>query len=307
MNARTGYADSNGISIYYEDMGYIHHPAILLVCGMGVQLIHWPDDFCQKLVLEGYRVIRFDNREVGLTTRSHVNAPPPVTESFLRYRLGLEVHAEYNLDTLVLDAVGLLDALSIKQAHWVGFSMGGMIAQLAAAHHQHKVCSLTSIMSSTNERHLPGPRWDLLLAFITSPKGSSEEAIVEANVHVFDKLQSPKYRVHKDVLAFYTRKAIDRARRPMAGPMHRMAIMATGGFAHRLANITAPTLIIHGDSDPLVRHQGGIHSAKSIPNASLEIIRGMGHDLPPGLVGKLTDMIATHIGEAEPEKELMAG
>lgn len=307
MDVRTGYAESNGISIHYEDMGDIHHPVILLVCGMAVQLIHWPEDFCQKLVSKGYRVIRFDNREAGLTTRSHVKAPPPVTQSFLRYRLGLEVHAEYNLDTLVLDAVGLLDALFIKQAHWVGFSMGGMISQLAAAHHQSRVLSLTSIMSSTNERHLPGPRWDLLLALMASPKGSSEEAIVEANVYVFDKLQSPKYRVHKDVLASYTRKAINRARRPMAGPMHRMAIMSTGGFAHRLRSITAPTLIIHGDSDPLVRHQGGRHSAKSIPNASLEIIRGMGHDLPPGLVDTLSSMIAAHIGETEPANEMMVG
>ena len=295
MEVRTGYAEANNISIYYEDMGELHHPVILLVCGMSVQLIHWPDDFCQKIVAQGYRVIRFDNRETGLTTRSHVKAPPPIMQSFVRYRLGMEVHAEYNLDTLVLDAVSLLDVLEIQQAHWVGFSMGGMIAQLAAAHYQQRVLSLTSIMSSTNERHLPGPRWDVLLALINPPKDKSEKAIVDAGVAIFNKLQSPKYKVHDDVLAFDVRRAIARARRPMAGPMHQMAILSTGGFSRRLKQISAPTLVIHGDSDPLVRLQGGKHSAKSIPNALLEVIPGMGHDFPPGLVDRLTGLITGHI------------
>ena len=295
MEVRTGYAEANNISIYYEDMGKQHHPVILLVCGMSVQLIHWPDDFCQKLVAQGYRVVRFDNREAGLTTRSHVKAPPPVMQSFIRFRLGMEVHAEYNLDTLVLDAVSLLDALDIQQAHWVGFSMGGMIAQLAAAHYQQRVLSLTSIMSSTNERHLPGARWDVLLAILNRPKDKSEKAIVDAGVAVFNKLQSPKYKVHDDVLAFDVRRAIARARRPLAGPMHQMAILSTGGFSKRLKKISAPTLVIHGDSDLLVRLKGGRHSAKSIPHALLEVIPGMGHDFPPGLVGKLTGLITGHI------------
>ncbi|OUR89449.1 hypothetical protein A9Q81_21595 [Gammaproteobacteria bacterium 42_54_T18] len=300
MEVRTGYAEANNISIYYEDMGEQHHPAILLVCGMSVQLIHWPDDFCQKLVAQGYRVIRFDNRETGLTTRSHVKVPPPVMQSFIRFRLGMEVHAEYNLDTLVLDAVSLLDALDIQQAHWVGFSMGGMIAQLAAAHYQQRVLSLTSIMSSTNERHLPGARWDVLLAILNRPKDKSEKAIVDAGVAVFNKLQSPKYKVHDDVLAFDVRRAIARARRPMAGAMHQMAIFSTGGFSKRLKQISVPTLVIHGDRDLLVRLQGGKHSAKSIPNASLEIIPGMGHDFPPGLIGKLTGLIMGHVSASAP-------
>ncbi len=295
MEVRTGYADANNISIYYEDMGAQDHPVILLVCGMSVQLIHWPDDFCRQLVEQGYRVVRFDNRESGLTTRSHVKSPPPVMQSFIRHRLGMKVHAEYNLDTLVLDAVSLLDVLKIKQAHWVGFSMGGMIAQLAAADYQQRVLSLTSIMSSTNERHLPGPRWDVLLAILNAPKDKSEKSIVAAGVSVFGKLQSPKYKVHDDVLAFDVRRAIARARRPMAGPMHQMAILSTGGFSRRLKHINAPTLVIHGDSDPLVRLQGGKHSAKSIPNAMLEIIPGMGHDFPPGLVDRLTGLITEHI------------
>ena len=173
--------------------------------------------------------------------------------------------------------------------------MGGMIEQLAAAHYQQQVLSLTTIMSSTKERHLPGPRWDVLLALLNPPKDKSEKAIVDAGVAVFNKLQSPKYKVHNDVLAFDVRRAIARARRPMAGPMHQMAILSTGGFSKRLKQINAPTLVIHGDSDPLVRLQGGKHSAKSIPNALLEVIPGMGHDFPPGLVDRLTGLIAGHI------------
>jgi len=299
MDIRTGYADSNGISMYYEDMGELGNPVIFLVCGMSVQLIHWPNEFCRLLVKEGYRVIRFDNREAGLTSRSDVKAMPPVVQSFIRYSLGKKVHAEYDLDTLVEDAVGLLDALSIENAHWVGFSMGGMICQLAAAKHQQRFLSLTSIMSTTNERKLPGPRLGVLLALIKPPKNRTEKAIVAVTVNVLNKLQSPKYRVHQDVLEAYTIQANERARRPMAAPMHQMAIFATGGFSHRLHAITAPTLVIHGDSDPLVRVEGGRHSARSIPGASLKIIPGMGHDFPPGLIGEITGLITTHIGKVE--------
>lgn len=303
---RTGYVNTNGISIYYEDLGKVGDPVILLVCGMAMQLIHWPESLCQSWVKQGFRVIRFDNREAGLTTRSHVTSPPPILQSFIRYRLGLRVKADYNLDTLVQDAVGVLDELGISQAHWVGVSMGGMISQLAAADHPQRVLSLTSIMSTTNEPHIPGPRWDVLLGLIKPPKDNSEEAKVKASVDLFDKLQSPDFRVHRDVLAFDVRRSNARARRPMAGPMHQMAILATGGFSRRLKAITAPTLVIHGDSDPLVRQEGGRHSAKSIPGAKLSIISGMGHDLPPGLTHKLTELVLGHIGSTVPVAALKA-
>jgi len=297
---RTGYVNTNGISVYYEDLGNPSDPVMFLVCGMAMQLIHWPDAMCQAWVAQGFRVIRFDNRETGLTTRSHVKSAPPILQSFVRYRLGFKVDAEYDLDTLVLDAVGVLDALGVEQAHWVGVSMGGMIAQLAAADYPQRVLSLTSIMSTTNEPHIPGPRWDVLLGLVKPPRDNTEQAKVKASVDVMDKLQSPDYRVHRDVLAFDVRRANARARRPMAGPMHQMAILATGGFSKRLKAVIAPTLVIHGDRDPLVRSQGGRHSAKSIPGAKLSIIPGMGHDLPPGLTAKLTNLVLGHIGSIEP-------
>jgi len=295
MNTRSGHVDANGISIFYEDLGDLKHPVIVLVCGMGVQLIQWPDEFCNSLVNAGYRVIRFDNRETGLTSRSHVKSPPPIIKSFIQYRLGRKVRADYDLDTLAYDAISLLDALSIKEAHWIGASMGGMICQLIASQYHNRVLSLTSIMSTTNEPHLPGPRLDLLKAIITPPKDRSEKEIVASTLNVQLKLQSPKFKGEKSALEDFTRRAIARSRRPYASPMHQMAIFSTGGFSHRLHRINVPTLIIHGDKDNLVRHQGGRHSAKSIPNAKLEIIRGMGHDMPPKLVGKISDLVTAHI------------
>lgn len=292
---REGKVHSNGIQLHYEDWGNASDPVILLVCGMSTQLIHWPDNLLESLVGNGFRVIRFDNRETGLSDRSHVKRPPPLVSSLFKSKLGLKVAADYNLYTLVEDAVGLLNALEIQQAHWIGFSMGGMISQLAAIHHPDKVLSLTSIMSSTNDRNLPSPRLSTLLHLFMPPRGKTDEHIADAIVRTFWNLRSTDFPTAKEQLRVQAYKTMQRSRRPFAGPMHMMAVMATEGFGKDLHKVTAPTLVIHGTVDPLVRLAGGKRTAKCINNAKLIIIPGMGHDFPEQLLPRFSAEITAHI------------
>lgn len=292
---REGKVHSNGIQLHYEDWGNTNDPAILLVCGMSTQLIHWPDSMLETFVSSGFRVIRFDNRETGLSDRSHVKKMPPVVSSFFKTKLGFKIQADYDLHTLVKDAVGLLDALEISRAHWVGFSMGGMISQLAAIHHPSRVGSLTSIMSSTNDRDLPSPKLWTLLNLFMPPLGSTDEHVADAIVRTFWNIRSTDFPTTKTELRRQAYTLMQRSRRPLAGPMHMMAIMATKGFGKDLKQVTAPSLIIHGTVDPLVRLAGGKRSAKCIPNAKLIVIPGMGHDFPKQLLPRLSTEITAHI------------
>lgn len=292
---REGKTHSNGIQLHYEDWGKASDPVILLVCGMSTQLIHWPNDLVRGFVDSGFRVIRFDNRETGLSDRSHVKKMPPVVSSFFKTKLGFKIQADYDLHTLVDDAVGLLDALQIDKAHWVGFSMGGMISQLAAIHHPNRVQSLTSIMSSTNDRDLPSPKLWTLLNLFMPPLGNTDEHVADAIVRTFWNLRSTDFPTAKDELRKQAYQIMQRSRRPFAGPMHMMAIMATEGFGKDLSKVTAPSLVIHGSVDPLVRLAGGQRSAKCIPNAQLIIIPGMGHDFPAQLLPRLNSEITAHL------------
>lgn len=292
---REGKVHSNGIQLHYEDWGKASDPAILLVCGMSTQLIHWPDSLVQSLVDCGFRVLRFDNREAGLSDRSHVKKMPPVVSSFFKRKIGLKIQADYDLHTLLKDAVGLLDALDIEKAHWIGFSMGGMISQLAAIHYPHRVHSLTSIMSSPNDRDLPSPKLWTLFNLFMPPLGNTDEHIADAIVRSFWNLRSTDFPTAKAELRQQAYKIMQRSRRPFAGPLHMMAIMATEGFGKDLHKVDAPTLVIHGSVDPLVRLAGGKRTAEKIPNAKLIIIPGMGHDFPEQLLPRFSAQITAHI------------
>ena len=296
---REGKINSNGIQLHYEDWGKTTDPAILLVCGMAAQLIHWPDSMLKHFVNSGFRVIRFDNREAGLSDCSHVKKSPPVIRSFLKTKLGFKIQADYNLLTLVKDAVGLLDALEIPRAHWVGCSMGGMIAQLAAIHYQEKVHTLTSIMSSPQDEDLPSPKLWTLLNMFMPVLGKTDKHLVDSIVRISWNIRSTDFPTAKDELRQQAYQTIQRSQRPMAKPMHSMAIMATEGFGKDLHKVTAPSLIIHGTVDPLVKLAGGKRSAKCIPNSKLTVIPGMGHDFPVQLLDHLSIEITTHISSAK--------
>lgn len=297
---RTGRAECHGAELYYEDWGRESDPAVLLVCGMAVQLIEWPEALCQHLVDSGFRVIRFDNREAGLSSRSTLKSPPPILSSFYSYKRGQPVEATYTTRQLMWDAVALLDALNIERAHWVGFSMGGMIGQLAAIHAHERVITLTSIMSNSNDPDLPMPRLKTLWRIIRQPKGKDEEAIARAFARMLDSLSGPKYRTSMEDLTEHAKVVLQRARRPYAGPMHQMALFAEGGWREDLKRISAPTLVIHGTGDPLVPVAGGRRCAAEIPGAQLWEIDGWGHDFPVELVDTLAHGISRHLLDHQP-------
>jgi proline iminopeptidase len=291
---------ANGIEIEYESHGDPSHPTILLIMGLGMQLIAWPDDLVEGLVARGFRVLRFDNRDAGLSTQFDAAAVGPLVSSFMRFSLGWPVPAPYTLDDMARDTLGLLDALSIGRAHVVGASMGGMIAQLLAITQPARVRSLVSIMSSSGARHLPPPRLDAFFALTKRPAaGASLDALVDQYVHLFRVIGSPDYETPLALLQERTQRGLVRAFRPDGTLRQMLAILASGDRSSRLPQITAPTLVIHGAADPLVPAAHGEDTAAKIPGARLAIIPGMGHDLPPALVPQMTELIAAHCAASD--------
>jgi len=304
MSARSeGVAQSNGIRLAYEEFGDADAPALLMISGMSLQRIAWPDALCTALAEAGYRVIRFDNRDVGASSWTLGPPPPTLGKRYLQGILGRELRipvgpgkeAQYDLHDLALDAVGLLDALGIERAHFVGFSMGGMIAQLIAAEHSARVLTLTSIMSSPNERTLRKPTPRVLMNLLKPPPAMDPDALALANAKMWKLIGSPAYPTPRDELIAATHRSLARGMSKTGLAHHLMAILATGGFAHRLHKVQAPTLVLHGAADPLVRVEGGQLSAKLIPKARLRVIPGMGHDFPAQLVPTLASAITGHL------------
>ena len=288
----------NGQVIEYESLGSASSPTILLIMGLGMQLTNWPDAFCQRLVDAGFRVIRFDNRDIGLSGKVHVGRRMNMKLALLAAFLKLPVRAPYLLDDMVVDTVGLLDALDIKSAHVVGASMGGMIAQLMAAHHPTRVSSLTSVMSSSGNRraHRGTPEaMRVLMARPTDP--SNVNSVIEHTMKVYSVIGSPGYPQHKDELRARITRNFNRSYHPAGTARQLLAIMASGDRRALLQKISAPTLVIHGADDKLVPVAAGRDTAHHIKGAKLQIVPGMGHDLPPGLQPILADAIAAHCAQ----------
>jgi proline iminopeptidase len=291
--------NANGIQIEYESHGDPKRPAIVLIMGLGMQLVAWPDELIEGLVARGFRVVRFDNRDAGLSTQLDDRPTGPLAAAFMRWAFGWSVPAPYLLDDMAADTIGLLDALNISRAHMVGASMGGMIAQLLAIKSREHVLSLTSIMSSSSARRLPQPRLDAFFAFTRRPDGeASLDDLVDHYVALFRVIGSPGYVTPLPQLQERLRRGLARAYRPMGTLRQMIAILASGDRSLSLPQITAPTLVIHGDADPLVPVAHGEDTAAKIPGATLKIIRGMGHDLPPALLPQLTELIAAHCAAA---------
>jgi pimeloyl-ACP methyl ester carboxylesterase len=293
---------ANGISLEVEDSGadgsQAGRPAVLLVMGLGMQLVAWPPAFVQALQHEGFRVVRFDNRDIGLSQHlDHLGVPNLLLDS-LKFRVGLSVRAPYTLQDMAADALGLLDALGIDQAHVVGMSMGGMIAQRMALAAPQRVLSLTSIMSSSGARYLPGPKPHVLSALLSRPKSASEEAIVEHVVKFFRLIGSPGFPVDEDVLRERVRMSTRRSFHPAGTARQMSAIAADTRRADELARIKLPALVVHGKEDPLVPFACGHDTARRITGAQLVGIHGMGHDLAPGVVERLLEALVPHMKTA---------
>jgi len=292
--------EANGLKLHYETTGDPAAPPILLIMGLGTQLTRWPEVFYRALSDAGHYVIRFDNRDIGLSTHLDPLGLPSLPRAVLRATFGLSVRAPYLLSDMAVDAVGLLDALGIASAHVVGVSMGGMIAQIMAARHAGRVRTLTSIMSSSGERSLPQPSWGLRMALIRRPNAKGgRDALIDQTVAILKRISSPGYPPDDAVLREQVASDVARAYHPVGVGRQLLAIIASGSRAPMLGGITAPTLILHGADDPLVPVAAAYDLQRRIPGAQLEVFAGMGHDLPRALIPRFTTHIVDHLRRAD--------
>ena len=283
-----------GITICYEAFGDPADPPALLIMGLGTQMIAWREDFCEQLAARGFYVIRFDNRDVGRST--HLRGSPPTLPQMLTRRLP---ESAYSLEDMADDTVRLMDALELAGAHVIGASMGGMIGQVTAARHADRVGSLVSIMSNTGSRWAGQPALGAYRMFLAEAP-DEREAFVEHIVKLFRIVGSKGELFDEEYVRDVTARSFDRDHDSAAVGRQLAAVLKTGKRDAMLRSITAPTLVIHGTEDRLVRPSGGRATKRAIPAARLMEIEGMGHDLPRGVWPQVMDGIAENAARAEP-------
>jgi pimeloyl-ACP methyl ester carboxylesterase len=300
MQIRTGTARSGDLEIYYEDMGDPNDPAVLLIMGLGAQLLLWRMGFCEKLVDQGLRVIRYDNRDVGLSTKLHGrHTGKALAPRLVRSFLGLRSPAVYTLEDMADDAAALLDHLQIASAHIVGESMGGMIAQIFAARYPQRTKTLAVIFSSNNQPFLPPPRPKQLLAITTGPPpGSPRDVIIDNAVRVSKIIGSPAYPAPEEQVRAEAIEGYDRSYYPAGIARHFAAVLGSGSLLRYDRQISAPTVVIHGRADKLMRPAGGRAVAKAIRGARLVRYDGMAHELPEQLWDQIIGELKTNFAEA---------
>jgi proline iminopeptidase len=286
--------NANGIRIAFDTAGDPKAAPLLLISGLGLQLTAWPDGFVEGLVDLGFYVIRYDNRDTGLSTKFEHAGTPNLALAWLKSLVRWPIHPPYTLEDMADDAVGVLSALGVARAHVVGMSMGGMIAQLMAAKYPSRILSLTSMMSSSGRRGLPGPAPAVKRALMRRPKPNDAEAMVEHGVQLLQAIGSPTYPTPEKALRRRVARALRRNCCPGGVLRQILAVAACGDRTPQLHAIVAPTLVIHGAADPMVPLACGADTAEAIPNARLEVIEGMGHDLPTQLLERLLALIDAH-------------
>ncbi len=301
MEVRTGKARSGDLHLYYEDMGDPNDPAVLLIMGLGAQMLLWRTAFCEKLVAEGLRVIRYDNRDVGLSDRTQRRSSgQPLMTRLVRSWLGLPSNASYKLEDMADDAAAVLDHLGIERAHIVGASMGGMIAQIFAARFPQRTRTLGVIFSSNNAAFLPPPGPRQLLALLKGPAPDSpREVIIDNAVRVGKIIGSPRYQATEEQARAEAAEAYDRSYYPQGVARHFGAVLGSGSLVRYDRKITAPTVVIHGKADKLMRPSGGRAVARAIKGARLVLVDGMGHDLPEQLWDRVISELTSNFAEAD--------
>lgn len=296
---------ANGLNFEYEIFGDRKDPTILLIMGFSGQMTMWPVELCAGLASRGYQVIRFDNRDVGLSAKLESAGTVNVMEAFMKIASGQLVQAPYQLNDMANDAVGILDSLGITKAHIVGASMGGMIAQLVAVNHPGKTRSMTSIMSTTGRRDLPQAAPEVT-AMLTTPPTSTDRA---ARIDQFVKAQrmigsKPPLAADEEELRATAAIQVDRVPYYPAGIARQLvAILASPPRNEMLKNVKVPALVIHGAEDPLVNVEGGKDTAASIPGARLRIVPNMGHDFTSKLVPIYLREISDFVAEADAKQK----
>ena len=284
---------ANGIEIEYEAIGNKEDPALLLVMGLGAQLTIWPDKLFQGLADRGFYVVRYDNRDTGLSTDFGSWGLPNIPAAFMKAMQGQKPDAPYVLNDMAADAIGLMDALGIGKAHLVGASMGGMIVQIAAARHPERTRSMVSIYSTSGRPGLPPGKPEALAMLTAQPEGPARDQLVAYGMKLRRTIGSPAYPTPDDELRAFVEKNVDRRWYPEGAARQYLAVIASGDRVELLKTVKVPTLVMHGEDDPLLPVDGGRDVAALVPGAQLQTIPGWGHDFPPQLVPAIVDRIAT--------------
>jgi pimeloyl-ACP methyl ester carboxylesterase len=280
------------VELVYETIGDPGNPALLLVMGLGMQLIHWDLELCEGLAERGFQVIRFDNRDAGLSTK--IDAPVP---NVMRAMAGLRIQAPYLLSNMADDSFGLLDHLGIERAHVVGVSMGGMIAQTMAIQRPERVLSLGSMLSTPGDRRVGTPKlrvWSVLMRRAPNDR----DAYIEYFMRVFRMIGSPAYPVDEERMHEQAAATYDRCHHPAGTARQLAAILASGSRTAALRRLDVPAVVIHGKRDPLVPFRAGVATARAIPGAELLVFPGMGHDLPRELWSRFIDALTRNADRA---------
>lgn len=288
---------NTGIELFYEEHGDPAAPVMLLVMGLGAQMTLWPDELVAALAGEGFRVIRYDNRDIGLSQKFEgARAPSPAVQ-VLRKKIGFPAKVPYALKDMADDGIGLLDALGIDMAHVVGASMGGMIVQLMAIHHPDRLLTMTSIMSTTGSGKLPQAEKNAIEALTAPLKGMDEETLIAHGLNIARNIGSPdstEFPFDEAAQRERVLKSMRRSVYPAGLPRQLAAIIDDGDRTSRLASVRTPTLVLHGEADPLVKPAGGEATARAISGARLVTYPGWGHDLPLRLIPRIAGEIAGH-------------
>ena len=292
------HVTANGIRIEYETFGDSSFPALLLIAGNGAQMLFWDVEFCELLVKTGRFVIRFDNRDAGLSTKFDEAGIPDSMAVIKAAMEGKAVESAYSLEDMADDCVGLLDALGIQKAHVCGASMGGMIAQVVSYRHPEHVLSLTSIMSNTGNPDVPQGKQEAIAA-VVAPAPEEREAYIEHNLDVWRRIWSPGFPFDEGRARTFLEQSYDRSYYPQGMARQSTAIIACGDRRGSLSSIKISTLVIHGDDDPLIPVEAGKDAARVIPGARLLIIDGMGHDMPKEVWPEIVAAVSRHSKQAD--------
>ncbi len=283
----------SGIEIAYETFGEENNSPLVLIMGLACQMVVWDEELCEQLVEQGFWVIRFDNRDCGKSTHFHSYGMPDFTTLFTVQSGERLQYAPYTLQAMAEDVVGLMDHLQIESANVAGISMGGMIAQVLATNHSNRVKTLTSIASSTGNPNLPPPTREAS-ELLYSPLPTNWEGFLDGWMHMWRVFSGKSYPVEEDLARKWGKESYERGLDSNGVARQFAAIIASGNRKKVLASVNLPTLVIHGDADPLIPVEAGRDTANTIPNAKLEIIQGMGHAIPRALWPRLIELIVQH-------------
>ena len=289
----TGHAAANGIELAYETHGDPSDPTLVMVMGLGLQLIHWHGGLIEQLDAEGFHVVVFDNRDTGLSSKIEAGPKPNLWAGLL----GRGGSASYTLDDMADDTVGLLDHLEIERAHMLGASLGGMIAQTVALRHRERVLSLASLMSTTGSRRVGFPRLKALRILLGGVPATREDYL-EYSARTFRVIGSPAFPMEDAWVRELAAAGYDRCYHPAGIARQLLAVVASGDRTHQLRRLDVPTVVIHGREDPMVPLGAGRATARAIPGAELVEIPGMGHDLPPDVWGPVIEAVARNAARA---------